>query len=639
MKIEKSLRLLCEIENAISGFILKLNQNNSTVEYSCKLFDGAESEYKNFISSLNKISKNTYKNIRSSSQLNEFKAALGKSYNLYSEKLISDEYADYILIRIKKKNKNVDPDEDKLALVKEIIVDQIRTEIDLHERYEETTSNINVVIYSASPDGTRLHFVSENVDKLFGIKPKDIIKNKYSLLRRIKPSHFPQYNIFIKDLKAGVESVCDYQIMENDKNKRWIRHYGKPVFENKKVKSIVGIIEDVTDEKKMLSLLRKSEEKFRLLADTAGDLVITLNSFGYVSLINRSGANSLGYTPDELLGKHFLEFVNEDTKSELADAFQDILRGKRESGFNAVLIDKLKKEMAFEFQASPIRDDNVVSGMLVVGSDVTRFRKDDEKMKELNIKLSEANRLISIERDRAKQQLTVLEEINKLKNDFVSRVSHEFRTPLASIVGFAETIVSDEDLPDEMVSEFSKIILTEGKRLARLVNDVLDFSKFEEERTEIAFFDCNMIELINNVIDRFERQAGEKSIQLSKEIPQAEIIISANHDIIRKAISCLIDNAIKFNSENGRVTVIVQDFLKEVEIIINDTGIGIPEENLHMLFQKFTTLERSGSQDSGAGLGLAYVHKAVTLHRGLIQVKSEINKGTTFLIKLPKKTH
>jgi signal transduction histidine kinase len=340
-----------------------------------------------------------------------------------------------------------------------------------------------------------------------------------------------------------------------------------------------------------------------------------------------------------MLGRHFLEFVNEETKAEIADAFQNILAGKRDSGFSAVLIDKLKKDMAFEFLASPFRDENVVSGMLIIGKDITRFQKDNQKMKELNIKLSEANRLISIERDRAKQQLSVLEELNKLKNDFVSRISHEFRTPLASIVGFAETLVSDEDLPDELVLEFSKIILTEGKRLARLVNDVLDFSKFDEELTETAFYDCNVVELLNSVIDKYEKQAAENSIRLTREIPEAEIIISANQDIIKKSVSCLIENAIKFNKENGRVTVIVQDFLKEVEIIINDTGIGIPEEIMPMLFQKFATLERSGSQNSGAGLGLAYVQKAVTLHRGLIQVKSEKDKGTTFLIKLPKKNN
>lgn len=637
MKIEKSLRLLCELENAISGFILKLNQSRSSVEYSCNLVEGNEIEYEEFKSSLIQISGDEIQTLKSSDSLMKFKAALGESYELYSEKIVSDEHADYYLLRMKKESEN--GDEEKLALIKEIMIDQVQKEIEVSKKYEETTSNINIVIYSTNPEGTKYHFISENVEKVFGIKPDEIFKNKISLLRRIAPSQFSQYNIFIKDLRAGVESVCDYQIIKSDNKKRWIRHYGKPILEDGKVERIVGIIEDITEEKKIVSRLEKSEEKFRLLVEIAGDLIITLNSFGYISLINRCGANSLGFTPDEVLGKHFLELVNEETKSEITMAFQEILGGKEGTRFEAALIDKLKKNMTFEFQATPIKDDNVVSGLLIIGRDVTGRRKDNEKMKELNIKLSEANRLISIERDRAKQQLTVLEEVNKLKNDFVSRVSHEFRTPLASIVGFAETIVSDEDLPDEMVAEFSKIILTEGKRLAKLVNDVLDFSKFEEERTEIVFDDCNVIELLNSVIDRFEKQAGEKSVLLFREIPEAEIIISAESDMIKKAISCVIDNGIKFTDENGRVTIIVRDFLKEVEIIISDSGIGIPEEDLPKLFQKFSTLARSGSQDSGAGLGLAYVQKAIALHRGLIQVKSEKNKGSTFLIKLPKKTN
>lgn len=637
MKIDKSLRLLCELDNAISGFILKVNQKSSSVEHSCKLVEGREEEYEEFKSSLTQISGNDIETIQSSDSSVKFKSAFGEQYELYSEIMFSNDHADYYLLRIKKENENVD--KEQLALIKEIMIDQVQSEIDVFKKYEEPTANINIIIYSSNPVGTKFHFVSENVEKIFGIKPNEIEKNKISLLRRIVASQFPLYNIFVKDLKAGVESVIDYQIMDGDKKKRWIRHYGKPILKDGKVVRIVGVIEDITEVKKILSLLEKSEEKFRLLVEIAGDLIITLNSFGYLSLINRSGANSLGFTPDEVLGKHFLELVNDDTKSEIAVAFQEILGGKRGTRFEAALIDKFKKDMIFEFQATPIKDENVVSGMLIIGRDVTGRRKDNEKMKELNIKLSEANRLISIERDRAKQQLTVLEEINKLKNDFVSRVSHEFRTPLASIVGFAETIVSDEDLPDELVAEFSKIILKEGKRLAKLVNDVLDFSKFEEDRTEIAFDDCNVIELLNSVIDRFERQAGEKKVLLSREIPDAEIIISADCDMIKKAISCVIDNGIKFTNENGRVTIVVQDFLKEVEIIINDTGIGITEEDLPMLFQKFSTLSRSGSQDSGAGLGLAYAQKAIALHRGLIQVKSEKEKGSTFLIKLPKKTN
>ncbi len=639
MKIEKSLRLLCELENAISGFILRSNQKHSQVKYSCKLFDGAESEYEEFKSSLDKITKDKVKDLKSSPSLLELKKSLGKSYNLYSEKLFSNENADYILLKIRKRVKKADMDVQKLSLIKEIITDQIKAEIDLITKYEEPTSNINIVIYSVNPDATKVHFVSESIKKLFGIKPNEILTKKISLLRRIVPEYFPKYRLFVKDLKKGVESVCDYQIVDNDNKIRWVRHYGKPLVERKKVKRIVGIVEDITEEKKIRLLYEKSEEKFRTLVEIAGDLVITLNSFGYISLVNSSGANSLGYTPDELLGRHFLDLVNENTKSKIADAFQKILGGTSDSRFEAILIDKLKKDMAFEFHASPVRDDDVISGMLIIGRDITRHQIDDQKMKELNIRLSEANRLISIERDRARQQLTVLEEINKLKNDFVSRVSHEFRTPLASIVGFAETLVSDEDLPDEMIAEFSKIILTEGKRLAKLVNDVLDFSKFEEDRAETAFDDCNIVELLNSIIDRFERQAAEKNVLLSREIPEAEIIISANSEILKKAVSCLIDNGIKFNNDNGRVTLIVQDFLKEVEIIVNDTGKGIPEENLPMLFQKFSTLERSGSQDSGAGLGLAFVQKAITIHRGLIQVKSEKDKGTTFLIKLPKKTN
>jgi signal transduction histidine kinase len=244
--------------------------------------------------------------------------------------------------------------------------------------------------------------------------------------------------------------------------------------------------------------------------------------------------------------------------------------------------------------------------------------------------------MISIEQDRAKQQITVLEELNRLKNEFISNVSHELRTPLASIVGFAETIVSDEDLPREMIEEFSNIILSEGKRLAKLINDILDFSNLETEKDTLEKTEFDIILVLKNLAKKWSKSAEEEGLTFSTEIPEAEIKIRADKERISNAISNLLSNAVKFTNKGGRVTLLARDFLKEVEIIVSDTGIGIPKEDIPKLFQKFSKVGRTGTQIPGAGFGLAMVKQIVDLHDGLVKVSSELNKGSTFIVKLPK---
>jgi len=229
-----------------------------------------------------------------------------------------------------------------------------------------------------------------------------------------------------------------------------------------------------------------------------------------------------------------------------------------------------------------------------------------------------------------------LSELNTLKNEFISNVSHELRTPLASIIGFSETIADDKKLTIEKVKEFNEIILTESKRLAKLINDVLDFSELENESKQLNKNSVDIIQLLNKNIETLKPKYEAKNIILTGKLPESEIIIFADENRIYKAINYLLSNAIKFTGINGRITVRVKEFLKEVEIIISDTGVGIPEEDIPFLFDKFSKINKKGHKLPGAGFGLITVKQIIDLHKGLIRVKSELNKGTSFIIKLPK---
>lgn len=382
-----------------------------------------------------------------------------------------------------------------------------------------------------------------------------------------------------------------------------------------------------------------SESRLKRLIETAEDLIFSLDNYGNFISVNNNGALSLDYKPEEMKDRHFLEFVDEDDKVDVAKSFQEVLKTSTVTTFEVKFMSKFGKRIIFEINGHSLMNSDQITGMLGIGRNITQRRIYEDKMKELNSKLIEANRLISIERDRAKHQISVLEELNRLKNEFVSNISHELRTPLASIIGFSETIFLDPDMPEETRNEFVEIILREGKRLAKLINDILDLSKIEGGKIELKKSSHDVIKILMEAIEANQKAAEQKNIVFTYDIPQEEIILFCDRERILQAFNNVINNAVKFTGDKGRVKIIAQNFYKEVEVIISDTGVGIPAKDISQIFGKFYRVARPGTEIEGTGLGLVFVKQIVDSHNGLVTVQSEVNKGTTFVIKLPKAKH
>jgi PAS domain S-box-containing protein len=516
------------------------------------------------------------------------------------------------------------------------IFKDITRDTSIEQIFLEAINSINIILYSTNVDGLHYNFVTEAVRMTYGYSPEEVYSNKMRILRSIYPTDYHLFKIFIRKVQSGEEALAEYRIKDRFGKEHWLRHSGIPILKSGIVVRIVGIIQDITDEKKIQIHMERSEEKFRILVEAADDLIFVLDGFGYFSMVNRNGANALGYTPEYLTGKHFLEFIRKEDESKIAEAFNRILNSTGVTTFEAVFVDRFEKYITFEIKAKPLINDSEVIGMLSVGRNISDRKLDEQKIKELNAKLIEANRIISIEKERVRYKITVLEELNKLKSEFISNVSHELRTPLASIIGFAETIISDSDLTRETLLEFSGIILNEGRRLARLINDLLDFSKLESGQAELEKTEFNIIALIKEVLQTFSTDIKDKALTVTKEWPENGISIMADQERIRKAIYNLISNAIKYNNQSGRISIIIQDFRKEVEIAVSDTGVGIPEKELPNLFQKFSKVQTSIAQVGGTGFGLVTVKQIVDLHKGIIKVRSEEEKGTTVIMRLPK---
>ena len=383
-------------------------------------------------------------------------------------------------------------------------------------------------------------------------------------------------------------------------------------------------------------ILKHSQGFFRVLLEVSEDLLFILDQDGCFITLNDFGAASLDYSPDELVGKHFLEFVSFKEKNKAAQAIQKIIEHDKIFTFETTLISKYGNEIIFEISGNSLIEKNKIAGVLAVGKNITELRNFEEKINQLNSKLLEANRIITIERQRSKRQKAILYELNKMKSEFVSNISHELRTPLASIIGFSETIASDVNMPVEMKNEFNEIILTEGKRLAKLVNDVLDVSRIESGELELNRAESDIVVILNEVIESNKKSIDEKNLTLTTDLPSENVILMIDKERISQILNSVINNAVKFTNRNGRITISAQTLYKEFEITVSDTGIGIPAKDLPYIFQKFYRVSRPGIEIPGTGLGLVFVKQIVDLHKGFISVQSEVNKGTTVILKLPR---
>jgi PAS domain S-box-containing protein len=377
------------------------------------------------------------------------------------------------------------------------------------------------------------------------------------------------------------------------------------------------------------------KELFLGLFDVARELLFILDGNGLIISINQFGASALDYSVQELIDKHFFDII-EPMHTQLVNTSINLALKNGSSFFEASLVNKYEKINCYQISIRTIKKNERIIGLIGVGKDVSLQRKIENEISDLKPKLIEAERLITLERARSSHHKMMLDELNKMKSEFVSNISHELRTPLASIVGFSETIASDPNMPVEMRNEFNLIILNEGKRLAKLINDVLDLSRMETGRIAINKSKVNIVKLIQRMIDNNKELIDSKKLILTLEAPYDEIIIEVDEERLLQALDSLMENSVKFTNNGGRIKVILNNLYREVEIVIADTGIGIPLKDLPYLFQKFYRVNRPDYDISGAGMGLVFVKQIVDLHKGLINIQSEPNKGTSVLIKLLK---
>jgi two-component system phosphate regulon sensor histidine kinase PhoR len=232
--------------------------------------------------------------------------------------------------------------------------------------------------------------------------------------------------------------------------------------------------------------------------------------------------------------------------------------------------------------------------------------------------------------------ITDARKFDRMRSDFVANVSHELRTPLTSIKGFVETLL-DGALEDKLLCRrFLSIIDSETNRLTRLIDDLLTLSAMETKEIKVSLQNVNLVESVKNVFNIMGPQAEEKKLRMELIYPPGVAWVKADQDLVDQVLINLIDNAIKYSSDEARIVVRIAREDKKTVIRISDTGIGIAQESLPRLFERFYRVDRARSRVlGGTGLGLAIVKHIVELHGGEVFVNSQVGVGSTFTFCLP----
>lgn len=338
---------------------------------------------------------------------------------------------------------------------------------------------------------------------------------------------------------------------------------------------------------KNLKKLRGKQEELTIITNNMNEGLVLLNGQQNVLFINESAAKIFGFSAKEVIGRNILTV-------DRAQEVQDLLKKVSQAGKGEGLYEK--DGHFYQLSGSSVNG----SGSVILIYDVT------EKM-----------------------------TAEKLRREFSANVSHELKTPLQSILGYAE-IMKNGLVKDEDKQRFLERIHAEAGNMIELIQNIMELSRLDENKTLDEFEDVDLLKLAQSVTLRLKHKAQTKGVTLN--VNGSSACVCGVQSILSEVLYNLVDNSIKYNKDNGKVDVKVQDGSEEVTVSVSDTGIGIGAADRERVFERFYRADKSHSKEiGGTGLGLSIVKHGVLFHKGRVELESEPGVGTTITFVLPKK--
>ena len=365
---------------------------------------------------------------------------------------------------------------------------------------------------------------------------------------------------------------------------------------------ITNITNNLNDLSEVIRLtqenLEQESKRLHSILSYMTDGVLATNRRGKITMINDMAKKQLGVQKEEVLNKSILELLKIEDEYELRDLITQIpelmIDSQDDNG------EYLSLRVRF---ALVRRESGFISGLVAVLHDTTEQEKEERE-----------------------------------RRLFVSNVSHELRTPLTSVKSYLEAL-DEGALSEPVAPDFIKVSLDETNRMMRMVTDLLHLSRIDNATSHLDVELINFTAFITFILNRFDQIRGqdeEKKYELVRDYPITSVWIEIDTDKMTQVIDNILNNAIKYSPDGGKITVTMKTTDDQMILSISDQGLGIPKQDLPRIFDRFYRVDRARSRaQGGTGLGLSIAKEIIKQHNGFIWAKSEYGKGSTFTIVLP----
>ena len=365
---------------------------------------------------------------------------------------------------------------------------------------------------------------------------------------------------------------------------------------------ITNITNNLNDLSEVIRLtqenLEQESKRLNSILSYMTDGVLATNRRGKITMINDMAKKQLGVQKEEVLNKSILELLKIEDEYELRDLITQVPELMIDSQ------DANGEYLSLRVRFALVRrESGFISGLVAVLHDTTEQEKEERE-----------------------------------RRLFVSNVSHELRTPLTSVKSYLEAL-DEGALSEPVAPDFIKVSLDETNRMMRMVTDLLHLSRIDNATSHLDVELINFTAFITFILNRFDQIRGqdeEKKYELVRDYPITSVWIEIDTDKMTQVIDNILNNAIKYSPDGGKITVTMKTTDDQMILSISDQGLGIPKQDLPRIFDRFYRVDRARSRaQGGTGLGLAIAKEIIKQHKGFIWAKSEYGKGSTFTIVLP----
>jgi PAS domain S-box-containing protein len=460
--------------------------------------------------------------------------------------------------------------------------------------------------------------------------PREVIARAKALSVELSTPITPGFEALVFKASRGIEDIYELTYIRKD-GSRFPAVVSVTALRDD-VGGIIGYLLIGTDntarkqveaeQKQLDQRLRDQQFYTRSLIESNIDALMTTDPAGIITDVNKQMEALTGCTRDELIGAPFKNYFTDPERAEAG--IRQVLNGSRVTDYELTARARDGKETVVSYNATTFHDrDRKLQGVFAAARDVTERKRFEKRQQEDNVEL-----------ERAK---AAAEKANLAKSDFLSSMSHELRSPLNAILGFAQLMISDTPPPTPSQVASIDPILHAGWYLLELINEILDLAQIESGKLALSLEPTSLEEVMVECQAMIEPQGQKRGIGMTFPRFDLPCFVDADRTRLKQVIINLLSNAIKYNRPNGTVTVdwaLEGSTPERVRVSVRDTGAGLPPDMLKQLFQSFNRLGRETSAEEGTGIGLVMSKRLVEMMGGQIGVESTVGLGSVFWFDL-----